>query len=174
MASLSTVSTPAADQPLGAVVHAHALQTPAAGLFQTNQITSPLQQVLRSPLEELKARQERRRKKEAAAAAAAAAAVSVGGRSSNGAAPAAFPGASSSSFGASLFAMTSGRDAGAAAADRGGGGSRAVAATADIGGGERPHEDVMAVVEQVRSRGGGACGRICVCHPCLQSPAGHV
>lgn len=54
--------------------------------------------------------------------------------------------------------MTSGRDrnrdaVGGAAAGRDGGGSRA-AATADVGtgGGERPHEDVMAVVEQV-SRG---------------------
>lgn len=68
----------------------------------------------------------------------------------------AFPGASSTSFGASLFAMTSGggRDAavGGAAGGRGGGGSRA-AAMADVGagGGERPHEDVMTVVEQVRA-----------------------
>lgn len=43
-------------------------------------------------------------------------------------------------------------DVGGAAAGRGGGGR--AASTADVGaGGERPHEDVMAVVEQV-GRGG--------------------
>ncbi|CAB1115154.1 unnamed protein product [Ectocarpus sp. CCAP 1310/34] len=109
------------------------------------------EEALRSPLEELVARQERRRRKEAAAAAR--------GPPGGATAAAAFPGASSTSFGASLFAMTSGRNGGGGggAMSRGGsgatGGQATAAAAAAAGGGggsgERPHEDVNAVVEQV-------------------------
>eukprot|EP00752_Nemacystus_decipiens_P005910 g5342.t1 len=117
------------------------------------------EEALRAPLEELKARHERqRRKKEAARAAAAAAGTKATAGPSS---PPAFPGASSTSFGASLFAMTGGRDrgkeaVGGAVAGRGGGGGGGgggskAAGTVDAGAGdgERPHEDVMAVVEQV-------------------------
>ncbi|CAN0368930.1 unnamed protein product, partial [Ectocarpus sp. 12 AP-2014] len=106
------------------------------------------EEVLRSPLEELMARQERRRKKEAAAAAR--------GPPGGATAAAAFPGASSTSFGASLFAMTSGRNGGAGGGALGRGGSGATAGQAPAaaaggggGSGECPHEDVNAVVEQV-------------------------
>lgn len=103
---------------------------------------------LRAPLEELKSREDRqRRKKEAAAA----------GRGNAGTASVAFPGASSTSFGASLFAMTSsGRDANGGVGR--GGGRRTSAKTAGGGGGsgEQGHEDVMAVVEQVRKAVGYA------------------
>ncbi|CAM9113704.1 unnamed protein product [Scytosiphon promiscuus] len=102
------------------------------------------EEVLRSPLQELKARQERRRKKEAAAATAAAAAAPGRGASAT-VAGGAFPGASLTSFGASLYAMT------AVGSGRARGGAAAAGKVMDAGGGggERPREDVVAVVEQV-------------------------
>ena len=109
-------------------------------------------QALRSPLEELKARDDRRRKKEVAAQAVA----TVGTSSTLASAPA-FPGVSSTSFGASLYAMASSSDAGTV-----GRGAKRLGAELGVGGGSRGggtgsewrEEDVMAVVDQVRGDNG--------------------
>ncbi|CAM9795603.1 unnamed protein product [Ascophyllum nodosum] len=122
--------------------------TVADAFARSGEILAPYwEEALRSPLEELKARDDRRRKKEVAAQAVA----TVGTSSTLASAPA-FPGVSSTSFGASLYAMASSSDAGTV-----GRGAKRLGAELGVGGGSRGggtgsewrEEDVMAVVDQV-------------------------